>query len=286
MAIETAAEQSSIPGFNVLCMGPTGTGKTYQIGSLVDTGLEVFYIGLEPGLESLVGYWADKGKPVPDNLHCAMLKSQESSFLTTMLDSAKKINTYSNDALQKLQDPQKSQYNGFIKLLETLNNFTDQKTGEQFGPVDKWDVDRVLVVDALTGINHAALSLVVGGKPIKSLVDWGVGMDQVEKLLRHLTADCRCHFVLLSHVERETDPILGGTKISVGTLGTKLASKIPPMFSDVLLTKRELTTYYWSTADAMADLKTRNLPLSEKIPPGYKQIYDKWRSRAFTKVVA
>lgn len=283
MTIEVANDKpdSKLPGFNVLLMGPTGTGKTHILGTLVETGLEVFYIALEPGMESLLGYWTDKGKPIPDNLHWKSLKTSETSFLTTMMESAKKINTMSNEMLQKLQDPQKSQHNGFIKLLETLNNFVDERTGEVFGPVDKWGVDRVLVIDALTGINNAALSLVVGGKPIKSLVDWGVGMDTVEKLLRSLTSDCRCHFVLLSHIEREVDPVLGGTKISVGTLGTKLASKIPPMFSDVILAKRELASYYWSTADASADLKTRNLPLAEKIAPSFKTIYDKWKSRAY-----
>ena len=283
MTIEVANDKpdSKLPGFNVLLMGPTGTGKTHILGTLVETGLEVFYIALEPGMESLLGYWTDKGKPIPDNLHWKSLKTSETSFLTTMMESAKKINTMSNEMLQKLQDPQKSQHNGFIKLLETLNNFTDERTGECFGPVDKWGVDRVLVIDALTGINHAALSLVVGGKPIKSLVDWGVGMDTVEKLLRSLTSDCRCHFVLLSHIEREVDPVLGGTKISVGTLGNKLASKIPPMFSDVILAKRELASYYWSTADASADLKTRNLPLAEKIAPSFKTIYEKWKSRAY-----
>lgn len=285
MTIELAAQEqkreSKLPGFNVLLMGPTGTGKTHILGTLVETGLEVFYVGLEPGMESLLGYWTDKGKPVPDNLHWRHLKTSETSFLTTMMDSAKKINTMSNEMLQKLQDPNKSQHNGFVKLLETLNNFVDERTGESFGPVDKWGVDRVLVIDALTGINTAAMSLVVGGKPIKSLVDWGVAMDTIEKLLRSLTADCRCHFVLLSHIEREVDPVLGGTKISVGTLGTKLASKIPPMFSDVVLAKREMDKFYWSTADASADLKTRNLPLAEKIIPSFKTIYDKWKSRAY-----
>ena len=37
------------PGFNVLLMGPSGTGKTYSIKSLVETGLETFALFLEPG---------------------------------------------------------------------------------------------------------------------------------------------------------------------------------------------------------------------------------------------
>lgn len=273
---------AQLPGFNVLLEGPTGTGKTHSLGTLVDTGLECFYLGLEAGMESLLGYWTDHGKPVPSNLHWHNLKVADAGF-STMIDAAKRINTMSNEALGKIQDVDKSRYNTFINVLNALNGFHDHRTDQNFGPVDKWDTGRVLIIDALTGLNTAAMSLVVGGKPIKSLVDWGVAMDQIEKLLRMLTGDCRCHFVLLSHVEREVDPVLGGTKLTVGTLGVKLASKIPPMFSDVILTKREGSSFVWSTADPYADLKTRNLPLSEKIRPDFGQIVSKWKSRAYPK---
>ena len=37
------------PGFNSIIMGPSGTGKTYSISTLVSTGLEVFCLFLEPG---------------------------------------------------------------------------------------------------------------------------------------------------------------------------------------------------------------------------------------------
>lgn len=36
----------TLPGVNVLLMGPSGTGKTYSIGTLVDMGVEVFYLHL------------------------------------------------------------------------------------------------------------------------------------------------------------------------------------------------------------------------------------------------
>ena len=70
----------SLPGFNVMLMGPAGSGKTHAIGTLVDAGLEVFYLALEPGLESLLGYWTDRGKPIPDNLHWHTLKAPDTSF--------------------------------------------------------------------------------------------------------------------------------------------------------------------------------------------------------------
>ena len=51
----TATHDSGLPGVNVLLMGPAGTGKTHSLGTLVEAGIEVFYLGLESGLE-LAGY--------------------------------------------------------------------------------------------------------------------------------------------------------------------------------------------------------------------------------------
>ena len=273
---------SQLPGVNVLIEGPTGTGKTYAIGSLVDSGLEVFYLAMESGMETLLGYYTDHDKPIPPNLHWHKL-APSSGGLQAQAATAKLINTMSNEALAKMQDSNKSKYNQFVKLFEVLNDFPDQRTGEKFGSVEGWGVDKVLVIDALTGLNTAVMSSVVGGKPIKTLVDWGISMDGVEKILRSLTEGCTCHFVLLSHVEREVDQLLGGTKLTVGTLGVKLASKIPPMFSDVILSVREGDKFYWDTINPSADLKTRNLPLGNKIKPDFKQIIDKWHSRAYPK---
>lgn len=269
---------NNLAGVNIILEGPTGTGKTYSLGTLVETGLEVFYLAMESGMESLLGYWIDTGKPIPQNLHWHRIKPSEAGF-AAMLANAKVINSLSSEAVMKVQDPNKAKHNQFVTLLEVFNNFTDQRTGKTFGAVDTWEPDKVLVIDALTGINIAALSLVAGAKPSKTLAEWGRAMDQVETLLRQLTDSCRCHFVLLSHVEREVDQVLGGVKITVGTLGTKLASKIPPMFSDVILAYREGTKFLWSTANPQADLKARNLSLADGLPADFRPIIAKWRAR-------
>lgn len=275
---ETAAPKSALPGTNVLLMGPAGTGKTHAIGTLVESGVEVFYLGLEPGLESLLGYFTDKGKPIPDNLHWHQLEAPKSSF-ADMIDSANKINTMALDSLAKMQDPKRSNHNSFVLLLQALNNFPDDRTGQKFGPVDEWEPDRALVMDGMAGLGRAALSLVVGGKPVKSQSDWGIAQDQVEKILRMLCDNCRNHFVLIAHVERETDAVLGGVKIGLSALGAKLAPKINPMFSDVILTVREGTKFFWDTGSAMADVKTRNLPIAQNQNPDFGKIIAKWRSR-------
>lgn len=270
--------KSTLPGVNVMLMGPAGTGKTYSLGTLADAGVEVFYLGLEPGLESLLGYWKDRGKEVPPNVHWHQLAAPKASFMD-LLDSAKKVNTMSLDTLAKMADPNRSKHNQFISLLEALNNFPDDRTGEKFGCVDEWTPARALVIDGMAGLARAAMSLVVGGKPVSNQSDWGIAQGQIERIVRMWTDNCRCHFVLITHVERETDQVMGGVKIMVSTLGKALAPKLPPMFSDVILAERSGTTFNWNTGSAMADVKTRNLPISEKNPADFGAIIKKWQAR-------
>lgn len=277
-AVETQAPLSHLPGVNVLLMGPAGTGKTHSIGTLVDTGLEVFYLALEPGLESLLGYYKDAGKEIPANLHWHFLKPPKAGF-GELVDAATKINQLTLESLSKMQDPNRGKHNQFIELLNAFNNFPDDRTGETFGSVDSWTPDRVLVVDGLTGLSRAAMSLVVGGKPVRNQADWGIAQTQVENLLRMLCENCRCHLVVIGHVERETDLVLGGVKLMVQTLGKALAPKIPAMFSDVILTVREGAKWSWDTANVQADLKTRNLPIKSGLAPDFSQIISKWKSR-------
>lgn len=279
-ATAAPAAQSSLPGFNVLLMGPAGTGKTKSIGTLVDAdpNLQVHVLFLEAGGESLLGHWKDYGREIPKNLTWQTVAAPKASF-TELLEGAKKVNTFSLEALAKMADPDRAKHNRFVTLIEALNKPKDERTGVELPSVDSWGTNRVLVIDGMTGISQAAMSLVIGGKPVKSQSDWGIAQDQVEKILRMLTDGCRCHFVLLSHVEREVDQVLGGTKLFVSTLGKALTPKIAPMFSDVILTVREGTKWTWDTSNPMADVKGRNLPFAAGQSPDFKTILDKWKQR-------
>jgi hypothetical protein len=229
-------------------------------------------------MESLLGYWTDKGQPIPANLHWHKVAAPKASF-TEMIDSAKKVNMMNLDSLAKMVDPNKSKHNQFVSLLEALNNFPDDRTGETYGAVDSWDQSRCLVIDGATGLSNAAMALVIGGKAVRSQSDWGIAQGQVERIVRMLCDNCSSHFILIAHVERETDEVLGGVKLMVSTLGKALAPKFPAMFSDVVLSVRKGNEWVWDTSSAMADVKTRNLPIKADNPPTFKIILDKWVSR-------
>lgn len=273
----------TLPGVNVCLMGPSGTGKTYSIGTAIDWaeahGVDVFFLDLENGLEALLGYYADRNKPIPANVHWHRLPSPKASF-SELQGTAEKILQYNLETLSKMQDSNKSKYDRFVGLLRAMVDFPDDRTGKKFGPVDSWGSNKMLIVDGLAGINNCAMSLVVGGKPVRSQADWGIAQDQVEKILRQFTEGCTCHFILLAHVEREVDAVLGGVKLMVATLGKALAPKIPSIFSDVILTVRESTKWTWDTASAQADLKTRNLKIANNLPPTFGPLLDTWLNRA------
>lgn len=259
-------------------MGPPGTGKTHSIGTLVETGLEVFYFSLEAGMESLLGYWKDRGQEVPANLHWHQMAPPKAS-LTELGDIALRVNTSSYESLTKMSDPNRMKYNQFVEVYRVLNDFPDQRTGQKFGAVDSWGTGRALVIDPLTGLNEAIMSLVVGGKPAKSPGDYGVAQDQLQKFIRLLTTNCRCHFILIAHVSREVDEILGGSKITVATPGKALAPILPAMFSDVIMTVRQGASFTWDTASALADVKSRNLPIAANNLPSFGPIIAKWKAR-------
>lgn len=276
--METVLAEESLSGPNIALLGPAGTGKTDSLGTLCDAGLEVFYLDLENGLESLLKHFTRQNKPIPANLHWHKIAPPKRDF-KVFASAIDKVLKTSFKVLSEYEDPDRSKYDAFYKLVSALGNFHDDRTDKDFGSVHEWEPTRVLAIDGLTGISSAAMSTVTGGKPVRSQRDWGVAQDMVETLLRMICDNCKCWFVLLGHVEMEPDIITGGMKIMAATLGKKLAPKIAPMFSDVVLTKRAETRWTWDTLDPSADLKARNLPWASNQQQTFAPIVAEWQKR-------
>jgi len=266
-------------GFKTLLMGPAGTGKTHAIGTLVDQGLDVFVLMLENGLESLLGYYRDRGQEIPPNLHWHRIKVVSAGF-AELEESVASVRKFDQATVAKMGDKNRKNYNGFETMLAACNDFVDDRTGEHFGDVSTWSTDRVVVLDSLTSVNKHAMTAVTGTKPVKSQADWQIAQNFIEYFFTQLCENCECHAVVIAHMSREVDEVMGGVKLTVATLGKALAPRLPSLFSDVIMAEREGKKYYWNTASAQADLKTRNLEVDSKLPPDFAQIVTSWKRRA------
>ncbi len=263
----------TIAGTNTTLMGETGSGKTHAIRTLAEAGIEVFIIFTEPlGMEIL-------GDTDPEMVHWHYVPPAKPTW-DAMIDNATKINKMSYEDLAKIKSGMnKSEYAQFMVVLQQLNNFHDQRTGKDYGDVTTWDNRRAIVVDSLSGLSIMAMDLVVGAKPTKAMGDWGVAMDNLERLVTKLCADTNCFFVLTAHLEREVDEVTGSVKLMMSTLGRKLAPKLPRFFSDVVHCKRIEATFTWSTVTGNVDLKARNLPYSDNLPPSFVPLVENWKNK-------
>jgi hypothetical protein len=135
------------------------------------------------------------------------------------------------------------------------------------------------VLDSLSGLNLMAMNLVVGAKPTKSQGDWGIAMDNEERLIQKLSCDLHCHFVLTTHLDREMDEQLGQVSLMASALGRKMAPKLPRWFSDVVLARVTGGKFYWSTTTAGIDLKARNFDLTDTLQPDIAPALATWKFR-------
>lgn len=262
----------TVPGPKVLLVGGTGAGKTYSLRTVIDSGLKLFVLFTEPGQEVLADIPCDKG------LHWHYVPSTTVSW-DELLDASKKINQFSFKALAEMSDINKKKYDSFLNFISAMANLKCDRCGREFGPADALDETWCLANDSLSGISMQAMNLVVGGKPTASQSDWGVAMKNLENYINKFTMDIGCMAVMTAHLEREADEVTGAVINMASTLGRKLAPKIPRYFSEVVHARRDGAQWFWSTSTLNTDLKTRTLPISERIAPTFKPLVDAWRAK-------
>ena len=196
------------------------------------------------------------------------------------MSSADNIGKLSYEALAKSVDGNRGgENNAFWKILQSCSNFKDDRTGKELGAVDMFPAKRIFVMDSLTETANAALKMQVGARPMASPGDYGVAQNSLMNFLRLLTQGIDCPFIMTAHVDRETDQVTQSTKIMIKVIGKALATEIPTLFSDVIYTTREASTFYWDTAAYGVDTKTRSLGYRSKIEPNFALIMDVWLKR-------
>ena len=280
---EISKDQRSLVGPKICLMGLGGTGKTYALGTLVEwaekNNFEVAVLFTENGLETLLGYFRDKGREPPPNLYWHQQSTKPIS-LKALLNSADMIGKLSYEALAKSTDSNRGgESNAFWKILQSCSNFKDDRTGKELGPVDAFPRTRIFAIDSLTELSNAAFKMQVGARPMASPGDYGVAQSSLMNFLRLCTQGLECPFVLTAHVDRETDAVTQTTKIMIKAIGKALATEIPTLFSDVIYTIRETDKFYWDLAAYGVDVKSRSLAYKSKLPPDFATIMDVWMKR-------
>lgn len=263
-----------------LIMGPAGSGKTTCLSTFAKAGIECFIIITEPtGVDSLLDAWERMKLPI-DLLHYAVVAPASPGW-QGMKDLGVRINAMSYSDIANMKSGiGKETMKQFPKLLNNLENFHCERTNKDYGDVTSWGPDRVLAIDSLSGLSIITLQHTVGFKPSPHQGEWGIAMSTVETLLLKITSDCKCFFVLTSHIEKEPDEITGMAKVAVSTLGRKLAPKIPRFFSEVIRARKDPTgKFFWSTQDSEADLKNRALPSSNTIEQDFGPIVAAYKRR-------
>lgn len=273
------------PGLKIILMGAPGCGKTHAIRTLIDAGLEVFCIITEGNafntiLNTDAASDAYKSAVQGDGkLHWRFIKPANRTW-DSMMKSAKMLTDFDLSSIQKMAPVDKRQHAQFMEVLATCANFKDDRTGKEFGPIDSFDPEKhVLVIDSLSGLNHMLLSHVVGTKPVKSQPEWGAAIDMELTFTQQLTHMIPVHVVIMAHVIRETDEVLGGIKIMVNAIGKKAPQEIGKDFTDIIYAKREANDYLWSVADLGVDTKATSLKVGGKYPPTFVPLINTWRQR-------
>lgn len=264
----------SIPGLKMLMLGSTGSGKTHSITTLVAAGVKPFVLFTEPGMSTLAKVMKAEG--IPDDAIAWHYISPAKQDFASMIAMSQNLNRMSYKMISEMTDPNKRQYLQWVEVLRTCEDFIDDRTGEHFGNISEWGADRALVIDSLSGLNDMAMALIVGSRPTRSMPDWMVSQNNLLGFLNKLCTDTQCHFILTGHLEREQDEISGGVQLMASTLGKKLAPKIPRYFDEVVMCKRTLDKFSWSTAENNVDLKARVLPISTDIPPTFQLPVGAW----------
>lgn len=267
-----------------LLAGPSGSGKTSALVTQLLYGLEVFVIVTEPdGVASLLDA-AERLKAPIDRLHWSYCPPSSAGW-DAMEDMILKVSSMDQKQLADQRDMGKAKFRDpALKFLNAFRNFHCDRTDTVYGDFTKWDDTRSLNVDSLTGWSLIGMGATVGYKPTANPGEWGIAQNFVFNMLVKVNTDRKCYFNLTSHVEREVDELTGIKKVMVSAIGAKLAPKIPPFFSEVVMTKRVLdpklgAIFTWSTVDTSMDLKNRALPMQATMPADFKPVIDAYERR-------
>lgn len=266
-------------GTKTLEVGDPGAGKTTSLVTFLEADIPLFAIGTDPGFEeSLIDAARTKGLPIK-NLKYMYVPPAASSF-TILQTTARTVNMMGYADLATMKNGVNPlDYQQWINLYDACLNFTDDRTGEQFGPIDELPKRNAVAVDSLTGLNKMAMQNFVGGKPMLHEGEWMVVQNTEEAFINLCCSNLKCFFVLTAHVQKNYNELTNIPEFSVDATGKKLGPRLPYMFSDFVVAEKRGRSFKWSTDLEGFHLKNRALPISNDLEPTFTQIVEVWEKR-------
>ena len=264
---------------STLIIGPAGTGKTTSLVTAIEAGLSLRLLATEPTAPNRVIEEIRKRKLSMEKFDWCFVSPSVPSW-AALREAATIINTMTLKDIAELRSgiarPDGTQWLNFLIAIE---HFKSERTGLDLGDATEWGSDVMFAIDGLTGISTMSRNLTIGLKPNPSPGEWGVMQSTILTLIRKLTADSKCFLTLIAHVEREMNEITGMSNITVSPLGAKLAPKLPPEFTTVVLAKRDAAKFSWSTAASGVDTKQGDLAFQDDLLPSFAPIIEGFRAR-------
>lgn len=200
--------------FKGLMVGETGTGKTGALAALLDAGYKIRVLDFDAGLDPLIGYAKKRDR-------LANLDYE------TLRDEFKVSGSYL--AVKKAPS--------FQRALALLGGWGD------YGPVQTWGSDCILVIDTLGAMSTSAFNMVLRangvtnpsgqrGGPEQS--HYGAAMESIERALDWLTNPLLvpCHVIVNAHWTYQ-DADNGLLKAYPETVGNKLSPKVGRKFNNL-----------------------------------------------------
>lgn len=293
----TSPPLAQLQGPKILLQGDSGTGKTYALATVVEWAaaqvppMPVRLLFTENGLETLLGFWRDPpvdpstgrpirpARPVPANLawHVASPGAQS---LSSLKDAAKKVGLLTYESLTKMVDGDRGLNNPAYKILEAMENFPDDRTGQKLGNIGTWGSDVIFGIDSLSELAEGYKRMCVGNKPVMAQNEYGVAQNNLINFLRFVTQGPDFTLVMTAHLQKQVNELTGATTLMTSAIGKAIGDDIPKLFSEVLFCVRDGGSWYWDTSAPNVVTKTRYLPIRSKIVPDLGLIMDKWRKRA------
>ncbi len=273
-----------IPLPNVFLIGPTGTGKTTALRTIVRAGLELHVQFTEPHMSMVLAphleWEKELGLPPLDvsKVHYSYIPPT-SVDNNVLMEAYELQRTWPWEQLKKqTDDPMKAHYVSFQRMAASLLvNWHCDQCSVDFGPVTSWGHERALVVDGLSGVNDMAEQHIGGGAMARSQSQMGAMMDTELNLFgKKLPMDTNCLYVLIGHLRRiYSDMSQGMTKLP-HALGKANAADWPRLFQDSILAVRVGNEFMWSTSDSEFDCAARNLPIAPNLAPDFQPLLRTW----------